>query len=381
MKTAIVNAIRSRLSASICRGRTAVSQAHASRRRPVRVATRPRFRAILWLMRNALWVLALAAFIMARAALPCAQTANLQVPNGTRLLVVAPHPDDESLAAAGLIHRVASTGGTVMVLALTSGDAFAEGVEKEDRITRPTAGDYRGYGTLRERESAVAMKLLGVPRQRVAFLGFPDEGLCMLASTYLSAKSQAFESQYTDRVSPPLTERVIRGTRYRGSDVVAELERVLTTFAPTMVVGPHPADAHPDHCSTHIFLREALSAWSRQTGRQPRVLHYIIHYRSWPLSEDAGVGSELHPPADFPPTEGHWLTLKLTPEEVTLKKRALLAYSSQMLVIGRFLTSFARGNELFLEGEPAHLPECWCDGNNVATELRPDQYQRRPASR
>ncbi|HEX4348229.1 MAG TPA: hypothetical protein VHZ73_11700, partial [Vicinamibacterales bacterium] len=88
-----------------------------------------------------------------------------------------------------------------------------------------------------------------------------------------------------------------------------------------------------------------------------------------------------HPPADFPATEGHWLTLKLTPEEVALKKRALLAYSSQMLVIGRFLTSFGRSNELFLEGEPAHLPECWCDGNNVATELTPDQYQHRPAAR
>lgn len=267
-----------------------------------------------------------------------------------------------------------------MVIAVTSGDAFSEGVEKEDHTTRPTPGDYRSYGTIRERESAAALKLLGVPPQRIDFLGFPDEGLCMLASKYLSAKAQAFESEYTDRVGPPLTEQVIRGTRYRGSDVVAELQRIMTTFAPTMVVAPHPEDAHPDHCSVHMFLHEALAGWSHP-GPRPRVLHYVIHYRSWPLSEDAGAGPELHPPAIFPASDGHWLTLKLTPEEMALKSRALGAYSSQMLVIGHFLTSFARGNELFLEGEPANLPPCWCEGNNVAAELRPDQSQRATAAR
>ena len=64
-----------------------------------------------------------------------------------------------------------------------------------------------------------------------------------------------------------------------------------------------------------------------------------------------------------------------------MKKQALLAYSSQMLVIGRFMLAFGRDNELFLEGEPASLPECWCGGANVATELPPDKRRRRPKPR
>ena len=60
---------------------------------------------------------------------------------------------------------------------------------------------------------------------------------------------------------------------------------------------------------------------------------------------------------------------------------ALLLYHSQMLVIGRFLLAFARSNELFLEGEPASLPECWCDGQNVATEAPPSRYRHRPSAR
>jgi hypothetical protein len=49
-----------------------------------------------------------------------------------------------------------------------------------------------------------------------------------------------------------------------------------------------------------------------------------------------------------------------------------------MQVIGRFMLSFGRSNELFLDGEPASRPECWCDGENVATETAPARYRRRP---
>ena len=43
----------------------------------------------------------------------------------TRLMVFSPHPDDESLAAAGLIQRVLSLGGSVKVVFMTSGDGPA----------------------------------------------------------------------------------------------------------------------------------------------------------------------------------------------------------------------------------------------------------------
>src|SRR5262249_9672320 len=54
---------------------------------------------------------------------------NLNVGPTTRLLVLAPHPDDEALGAAGLIQRVVGAGGSVRVVLMTSGDAFPEGVE------------------------------------------------------------------------------------------------------------------------------------------------------------------------------------------------------------------------------------------------------------
>jgi LmbE family N-acetylglucosaminyl deacetylase len=307
---------------------------------------------------------------------------DLAIGPTTRLLVIAPHPDDETLGAAGLMHRVVARGGEVRVVWMTSGDGFPEGVETERGITRPRAQDYRSYGNLREGEARAALGSLGVDAHSLSFLGFPDGGLCEMASTYLSAKVRAFESPYTRRISPPLTEQVIRGVRYRGVDVRRELERLVATFAPTVVVDIHAEDEHPDHCSTHVFVREALDALSRRGRTPPRLLGYLVHYGGWPLTPDAGVGSELKPPAGFPSAEGRWASFALTADETAAKKKALLLYQSQMLVIGRFMQAFARSNELYLEGEPASLPECWCqNGVNVATEAPPEKYRRRPRGR
>src|SRR5262245_56672133 len=46
----------------------------------------------------------------------------LEVPPRLRLLVVAPHPDDETLGAAGLMQRVEEQHGRVSVVYLTNGD-------------------------------------------------------------------------------------------------------------------------------------------------------------------------------------------------------------------------------------------------------------------
>lgn len=306
---------------------------------------------------------------------------DLRVGSATRMLVVAPHPDDETLGAAGIMQRVIAAGGSVRVMLATSGDAFPEGLETATHIRRPRETDYRSYGSLRERETIAAMHLLSVNRAHLLFLGFPDGGLCLIASSYLSAKSRAFHSPFTGRVEPPASEQVIRGSTYRGADVRREIESVLEAYRPTLVVLPHPEDDHPDHCATAVFVREALDAvLARQAARTPRVLHYLIHYDRWP-DLDESRRSPLQPPADFPPGEGEWRSLTLTPAEARMKLRSIGTYGSQMLVIGRFLQAFGRPNELFLEGRPVSPPECWCDATHVATEAPPQRYRRRPLRR
>jgi LmbE family N-acetylglucosaminyl deacetylase len=298
-----------------------------------------------------------------------------------RLLVFAPHPDDEALAAAGLMRRMRVSGAAVHVVLLTSGDAFSEGVKTLEDTEHLTRRDFRGYGRLREQESIAGLSLLDVDRASVTFLGFPDDGLCLIASKYLSAKKRPLKSQYTGREQPPADEQLIHGVAYRGTDIRREIESILTTFKPTLLVLPHPEDRHPEHCGTAIFVHEALDAIAKNPGSvpAPRVLHYLIHYDQWPnLDEDPA--STLRPPADFPKNE-QWRTLTLTRAETAIKQRAIGAYASQIEVIGRFMRAFARPNELFLEGTATTAAECWCDAEHVATETPPDRYRRRPAPR
>jgi LmbE family N-acetylglucosaminyl deacetylase len=300
----------------------------------------------------------------------------------TRLLVVAPHPDDETLGAAGLMQRVLGAGGSVRLVMMTGGDAFPEGVEASMHIRRPRPRDFRRYGDLRQAETTAAMQQIGLSRSQILFLGFPDGGLCLIAAKYLSAKAKAFDSPYTNRSQPPPSEQLIRGVRYRGADIRRELERVLLTYRPTMVVLPYPEDDHPDHCASGIFVREGLDALkARHRNFSPRVVSYLVHHGQWPLDLES-LSGPLAPPSDFPPDQGEWKSLTLTPEEAQTKQRLLTSgYLSQQIVIGVFLRAFSRPNELFLEGRSASPPECWCDEKNVATELPPAKYRRRPAQR
>jgi LmbE family N-acetylglucosaminyl deacetylase len=304
--------------------------------------------------------------------------APLSIPIGphTRLVVVAPHPDDEALAAAGLIQRVRAAGGWVRVVVMTSGDGFSEGVEAAMHVRRPRAVDYRTYGSVRERETIAAMGQLGLDRGHLEFLGFPDGGLCLIAARDATAGSGAVASPTTGRVSPPSSEQVIRGAAYRGRDLRHELEAILVASQPTVVAIPAQDDRHPDHCATAIFANEAMDAVTREHRlARPRLLQYLVHADRWP-AVDEPPDSPLSSPATAGTPERNWRTLLLTPEEKAAKRRALDAYATQTLMMGSLFRAFARPNELFLEGRGTAPSKCWCDDTTVASG--PPETDRQP---
>jgi LmbE family N-acetylglucosaminyl deacetylase len=283
-----------------------------------------------------------------------------------RVLVLSPHPDDATLGAGGLIQHVIRHGGSVRVVQVTGGDAFAPGLRALRPAIAPTAVEYQWYGSVREREAIHALRRLGVARAHVALLGFPDEGLCALASTHRIGA--AFESPYTRRDAPPASEQVVRGTMYRGTDVIRELARLLEEVRPTLVVVPHSGDQHPDHCSTHLLAHDALAEAVSHGVPPPRVLHYVVHFPHFPGPKDRN--QTIEPPDARLSRDWQWATLPLTAAERAGKRAALETFHSQMLVMPEFLRSFDRANELFVEGEPPLPLPCWCSGENIGTPTR-----------
>lgn len=297
-----------------------------------------------------LWTLTLTLFSLLPA---FAQAAGLKaieplISDSTRLMIFSPHPDDETLGAGGLIQRVLEARGKVKVVFITSGDGFPEGVEMEDHVSHPSARDYNRYGEIRRIEALKALTTLGMKERNVIFLGFPDGGL-----SFLRLKScvhrMPYRSPFTRKFRPPPFEIIVPRADYCAEDLKDEIERVIVRFRPSLVVTTGPEDQHPDHSATYYFLEEALAQLTRKHPYlRPVVLTFVIHYGGWPIDQNAASGSRLDPPNGFQDHGKHWITFNLTPEEVKIKRKAILKYHSQMLIMGRFLLSFVKSDELFM---------------------------------
>lgn len=289
--------------------------------------------------------------VLAAAPLP----RTLTVDGDTRLLVIAPHPDDEILGAGGLMRRVHEAGGAVRVVYLTDGDGYRDGVKMEEhgKNKKLTSGDYKDYGRKRQHEAQEALKTLGLDEHDATFLGFPDGGLCKLTRTYWSERRAAYRSPYTRRDRPQSSDTIVADTEYRGEDLTQELASIVGGFRPTLILTPRKEDQHPDHCAAWYFAADALGDVTRvHPELAPDLVNYIVHYNNWPFEDQR---PQLDPPAGLRGGASGWMRVELTLQEQQAKRAALHQYKTQMHAMRWFLESFVRSNEVFSRPVPARV--------------------------
>src|SRR5437763_15655989 len=97
-----------------------------------------------------------------------------------RILIVAPHIDDEAIGAGGYALDAIANGAEVYVVYLTAGDCARFSARLMHKTLEPTASNYLSVGEARIAEAALAMKLLGVSPERFFVLGYPDRGLRLM---------------------------------------------------------------------------------------------------------------------------------------------------------------------------------------------------------
>jgi LmbE family N-acetylglucosaminyl deacetylase len=298
-----------------------------------------------------------AASLVVTAAMGAAQTSALDVSTGERLVVVAPHPDDETLGAAGLIQRVLTRGGAVRVVLVTAGDGYVEAVVHETGRPRPRPAEYVAYGERRLREARRALRELGGDAIRAEhLLGFPDGGIEPLLTAYRE-RTHPEHSSTTGASAPPYPEAEHPDVRYDGDDLRAALVRCFSDVQPTMIAFPDPLDRHPDHRATGRFtllaVQELMRGPEGSRPAMPRLLAYLVHWPDWPPGWDAtnlsapAVDAPLALPPSFPSRGLNHVVLTLTDSEVSAKRRALARYASQQQVMPGLLASFVRRTEPF----------------------------------
>jgi LmbE family N-acetylglucosaminyl deacetylase len=271
----------------------------------------------------------------------------LAVPPHLRLLVVAPHPDDESLGAGGLIQQTIGEGGRVHVLFMTNGDGYPEAVEVATGHREPSASDYRGFGELRRAEALVALEHYRVLPLSVTFLGFPDGGLAEIWRR--GPQVPAYQSPYTREDNPPYPHAFEAGAHYVSRDLIHLIARMVALSDPDWIALPSPLDNHPDHCATFTFVLAALKSLAAEPGgasKMPdRLLTYLVHTsKGWPPPPQ--TSGPLPEPAKIV-APARWFSLALTDAQVKTKLEALETHRTQAVVMEALFRSFARSNELF----------------------------------
>jgi LmbE family N-acetylglucosaminyl deacetylase len=139
----------------------------------------------------------------------------IDLPSGNRLLILAPHPDDESIGCGGMVAKWISTGRKADIVVLTDGAAgFPRGDARKD---------HSQLAAQRKKEAQAAALKLGGPD--LHFLGFPDGRLI-------------------DHVA----------------EAGARLAEIIRQLKADVVALPFPADRHPDHTATSKAIGAALNA-------------------------------------------------------------------------------------------------------------------------
>lgn len=130
-----------------------------------------------------------------------------------RLLVLAAHPDDETLGAGGLIARAASSGIPVSVLVVTDGEG-----------SHPHSPDPAALRRRRREETVGAVHRLA-PRAAVSFLGVADGGVREARAAVTAAVAAVVRAAPDDRV---LLAAPWWGDGHRDHRVLGEIALTLT---------------------------------------------------------------------------------------------------------------------------------------------------------
>jgi len=176
--------------------------------------------------------------------------------SATSLLVVSPHPDDETLCCAGVIQRVIRAGGQVSVLWITSGDAARIDLLLMTRSLFPAPARARELGEQRMREAREATARLGVPPAAQLFLGYPDGGIEKLLGAH---RARLYTSPTTAVAAVPYADALYPGHPYTGEALERDLLAVLERLKPTLILAPSELDLHPDHRAASRLTQSVIA--------------------------------------------------------------------------------------------------------------------------
>lgn len=222
-----------------------------------------------------------------------------------RVVVVAPHPDDETLGCGGAISLLCAKGYDVKVLVVSDGT-----------MSHPNSQQYPAPAlqSLRERETIAALAILGIEdRSLITFLGLKDSAV------------------------PTITSPTFQAAKVLCQDYLKQT-------LPDTIFLPWRADPHPDHRATWQLIQAAILS----LGISPQIIEYPIW--DWDIHQQKKL-------PDLDRISGWRLNIDKVSAQ---KQQAIAAYKSQLgqaieddpdgfCLTPEMLTNFTRSWEVYFE--------------------------------
>jgi len=163
---------------------------------------------------------------------------------GTRVLVLAPHPDDEINIAGNMILNLAAAKAEIFV-------AYS------------TNGDFDISADIRAQEAVDALKILGVPRDKIIFLGYGDtyngKGNPHIFSANVPTTSPAgFSETYAAENFVDYAKKTFgRHSSYTRKNFKRDLKSLLLDLRANIIFCVD-FDSHADHRTLSVLFEEVL---------------------------------------------------------------------------------------------------------------------------
>ncbi|MBR6713680.1 MAG: PIG-L family deacetylase [Selenomonadaceae bacterium] len=184
---------------------------------------------------------------------------------GTRVLILAPHPDDEINIAGNMI----------LTLAAAKAEVF---------VAYSTNGDFEQPAEVRAKEAVDALKILGVPHERIIFLGYgdghklsdkPTQSPAGHVETYAAQDFVDYAKKIFGRHSP-----------YTRQNFKRDLKILLLELRANIIFCVD-FDSHPDHRTLSILFEETLGEiLSERTDYRPEVYKKFAYATAFTAAAD-----------------------------------------------------------------------------------------------
>jgi len=260
-----------------------------------------------------------------------------------RILILAPHPDDEVLGCGGIIQQSVAMKLPLRIVYFTYGDnnEWSFLIYRKHAVLLPSA--VKQMGLLRHDEAVASAVSLGVSTNQLTFLGYPDFGTLRIWISHWG-NAPPYESLMTKVTRVPYANAMRPGAPYLGQEISRDLTTLFREFNPTKIFVSHPADFNVDHRALFCFTRLAL--WDLEKVMHPEVYPYLVHFPQWPDPRGDHQDLPLRPPLFFN-DDITWQSSAAPRDFVAGKEKALKAHHSQFEYASHLLRSFLRTNELF----------------------------------